>query len=405
MRAIIFIIFCFEIIFVGAQSLTFAENTTFSLGSNASFTFGGDVNFVGSLQNNGTIVSTRDLNFFNNQTVGKLKFIGLSDQSIIGDTLFVTDMKVDKTGNVKMETERVFVSGNLDVTSGVVQTDDINDLIVTGWCSEDGTGYVEGKLVGLSAGDPVAFPMGLNGFTNYITFSDTKPGVKIIVDCLSPDSSTLFPTEDMVGIADEVEWQVRTVADSTLTTMIVNFSGLDLINFSNGQPIHANAYAPALVVFQKGNSVYQILESSEAIPENSASTETSGRIVSTSSILIDTAITRVNVAWLPVVDGPEFFVPNVFSPNGFYEENRLFRPFFAGGKVTSVSIAVYNAYNDDVYRYSKNGMDLDLSSIGWDGKLKGGQPAEEGVYYYDIQLIADEKVWRKTSSMLLINNN
>ncbi|MEM6737200.1 MAG: gliding motility-associated C-terminal domain-containing protein [Bacteroidota bacterium] len=403
MKIIIFIVFCSEAVLVGAQSLTFAENTTFSLGASASFTAKGEINFVGALQNNGTIISNSDLNFFDNKTVGNLKFVGLTDQFITGDTLFVTDMKVDKTGNIEMETDRIFVSGNLDVTSGVVHTDDIDDLIVTGWCSEDGTGYVEGKLVGLSAGDPVAFPMGVNGFKNYITFSDTKPGVRIIVDCLAPDSATLLPTEDMVGIVDEVEWQVRTVADSTLATMTVNFSGLDFINFSNGQPIRANAFIPALVVLQKGNPVYQILESAEATPENMGSTETSGRIVSTSSVLIDTSITRVNVAWLPVVDGPEFFVPNVFSPNGFYEENRLFRPFFAGGEVTSVSIAIYNAYNDDVYRYSKSGIDLDLSSIGWDGKLRGGRPAEEGVYYYDIQLIADEKAWRKTSSMLLIN--
>ena len=52
--------------------------------------------------------------------------------------------------------------------------------------------------------------------------------------------------------------------------------------------------------------------------------------------------------------------------------------------MTGVTMVIYNSYNAEVYRYSENGADLDLSLMGWDGKLKGGQPAEEGVYYYQI---------------------
>lgn len=386
-----------------SQSLIFNDSTTFTLGSSTSFTAGGDANFVGSLINDGTIVAQKDLNFFSNQDVGSLKFTGTGDQEITGDTLYITDMEVNKTGNVQVMTAQIFVSGNLNVVSGVIQTDDIDDLIVTGVSSEDGDGYVEGKLVGLSAGDPVSFPMGVNGFKNSITFSNTKGGIRLIVDCLVPEPETLLPTEDMVGISDEVEWQVRTVSDSTTATMTANFSGLDLVNFSNGQAINARKYAPALVVIQKGDTIYSALNSSEATPENGgASTETSGRIVSTSSITIDTTITRVNVAWLPFIDGPEFFVPNAFSPEGLHEENRVFRPFYSGGEVSSVSIRVYNAYNEEVFTHSSSGTDLDLSLIGWDGQLKGGQPAEDGVYYYSIQLIANGAISQKTSTVLLV---
>ncbi len=415
------IIFLLALPLVSLGQTTFGGSTTFTLGSRTSFytgsdatfdgtltigdssaTIGGNADFVGVLITNGTIVGGGDLNFFTNQNVGSLKFIGTGDQTITGDTLFVENLEVDKTGTVIVQTDQVFVSGSLDVMDGIVQTDDIDDLIVTGESSEDGNGYVEGKLVGLSTGDPVSFPMGINGFRNSITFSGTRSGVRLVVDVVIPEPETLIPTEEMVGIADEVEWQVRTLEDSTEATMTANFSGIDLVNFSNGQNIRADQYAPALVMIQKGDTIYTALNSSEATPANGASANTTGRIVSTTTVMIDTAITRINVAWLPFVDGPEFFVPNVFSPDGFYEENRVFRPFFAGGEVTNVTMAVYNAYNSEVYRYSESGADLDLSLIGWDGRLGGGQPAEEGVYYYTIQLVADGQVYQQTSSVLLV---
>ena len=401
-------------IFGDSTTFTLGTRTTFFTGGNATFegafTIGdssaiinGDAEFLGPLTTNGTIETGGDLNFHGNREVGSLRFTGTGDQSVTStDTLFVTDMEVDKTGNLTVMSEQIFVEGNLDVTSGVVQTDDIDDLIVTGASSEEGIGYVEGKLVGESTGGPVSFPTGIDGFRNSITFSGTRAGIRLVVEVVEPEPGTLFPTEEMVGIADQVEWQVRTIADSTEATMTANFSGVDLVNFSNGQSIRANQYAPALVILQKGDTIYTALNSSEATPVNQNLTQTTGRIVSTSTVMLDTAITRINVAWLPFVDGPEFFVPNVFSPDGFYEENRVFRPFFAGGEVTNVTMAVYNAYNSEVFRYAESGADLDLSLIGWDGRLGGGQPAEEGVYYYTIQLVADGQIYQQTSSVLLV---
>ncbi len=408
------------------QTLTFGESTTFVLGTSTSFstntdatflgsfTMGestaaleGHADFVGPLTSNGTIVSSGNLNFYKNPTIGSLRFVGTGDQTLDADTtLFVINMEVNKTGNVVVMADSVRVSGNLDVTAGVIQTESLDDLIVTGESSDDGEGYVEGKLLGVSSEDPVTFPMGINGFTNYISFTSTKPGLTMIVDCVVPNPETLLPTEDMVGISDEVEWQVRTKRDSTSVLVTVNFSGLDLVNFSNGQSIRADAYAPALVVIQKGDTIYRALNSSEATPENTASTNTSGRIVSSSSVVINTDTTRINVAWLPFKVGAELFVPNAFSPKGFYEENRVFRPFFTGGEVKAVTMRVYNAYNDEVYRYTDSGMDLDLSLIGWDGTLGGGQPAEEGIYYFQIEVTSpdldDPNDGRATGTVLLV---
>ncbi|NQZ77418.1 MAG: hypothetical protein HRT61_15150 [Ekhidna sp.] len=213
------------------------------------------------------ILSGADLDFQANKSVGNLFFSGPEDQGLQSlDTLFVSNMEVNKTGNLLVLSEQVYVSGSLTIASGVVKTDDIDDLIVTGESSEGGDGYVEGKLVGETKGNPITFPMGVNGFKNVITFSGTSSGVRLIVDCLVPESETLIPSDEMVGIADEVEWQVRTISGSTQATVTANFSGLDFLTFSNGEAIRANLYAPAIVFIQKEDTIYSLLTSSEATP-------------------------------------------------------------------------------------------------------------------------------------------
>lgn len=394
-------LFIWQVVY--CQNINFGNSTTFTIGGQTSFFAGGNTTFNGTLTNNGLIISNRDLDFVNNQIVGNLRFVGPTDQRITAlNTLTVTNFELNKQGKLVLLTPQILVSGNMNLLSGVVQSDDITGLLVTGQSDNTGEGFVEGRLLGLTAGGPVTFPMGINGFKNYITFTNTTSGIVLLVDCRLPDPDSLLTTEEMVGIADEVEWAVRTVEGVIEASITVDFSGLDLVNFSNGQSIVANEYEPAIVVIQKGDTIHQALISTEASPRNSSTAATEGRVVSSSTVTIDTTVTRISVAWLPVVDQPYFFVPNAFSPNGTLEENRLFRPFFSGGEVTSVSIAVYNAYNKQIYAYAESGAELDLSLIGWDGNLSGGQQSEAGVYYYTIQVIADAQVYKETGSVLLV---
>ncbi len=386
-----------------AQSVTFGSSTSINIGESASVYLGGDAIFNGELNNSGTIISYSDLNFVDNSLVGSLRFVGIDDQNLIGDTLFIENIQVDKQGNLNIETPQALVSGTLDVQNGVIQSEEIDDLVVTGQSDNTGAGYVEGSLIGLSTGRPITFPMGVNGFPNYITFTAIDPDVVLLVECIEPDPATLLPAEEMVGIAGQVEWRVMAVDDSTDAQVTVDFSGLDFINFSNGEFINANLYEPAIVVFTESDTLFQALTSVTATPQNTASTRTSGRVESTETIRITTNPIRVAVAWLPLVDGPQFFVPNSFSPKGIYAENHLFRPFFSGGDVSSISMAVYNTYNELVYSYAQSGSELDLSLVGWDGRLNSGTDGEEGVYYYSIQLIADAQVFKKSGSVLLLN--
>jgi len=387
------------------DTVFFGNSTRLVIGENTTFFFGGNTGFGGTLDNRGTIISYGNLNFLNNSSVGKLGFVGTDDQAIYGGEITIDSLGVNKLGKVVVRTAQIIVSGNLDVLSGAIETEEIDDLLVTGSSSTDGDGYVLGKLVGLSTGGEITFPMGFEldgeGYKNYVTFSGTEPGIRLVVDCI-PNPDSLFLSEEMIGIAEQVEWVVMTRANSTDARVTVDFSGLNLLNFTESNQINATTYEPAIVTLNQGDTIFQILESDQATTENGNTTLSTGTVAASTVISIDTSRTRLAIAWIPVVDGPEFFVPNAFSPAGFYEENRVFRPYFAGGEITSISMSVYSAYNDEVYRYSESGNSLDISLIGWNGELRSGQPAEEGVYYYTIRLIADGQAYEKISTVLLV---
>ena len=386
-----------------SQTISLGERSLLSMGSNSSFFVGGNTQFKGELKNEGTIIGYGDLDFVDNTDIGRLILRSETDQEIRGGSLAIDEVEVNSSAVILIDVDTIRVEGNFDVVDGVIQTTETSSIVVKGIFNPGG-GLIEGTIIGYTKDQPITFPMGVGGFANYISLGNTVSDLPLIVTCqVPPDLSQLLPTEEMIGIADEVEWIIQTQTDSTEALISVDYSGLDFLNFSNGRFINADVYEPALVVFQNGDTIYQALASLEATPRNIPSSETSGRIVSSTPIMIGPEPTKIAIAWIPVVDDPEFFVPNAFSPSAFEEENRVFRPFFSGGEVSSISMAIYDSFNKNIFSYTDSGEDLDLSSIGWDGKAKNGQNAVEGVYYYSIHLIADGQNYKKTSAVLLTN--
>ncbi|WP_462248828.1 flagellar hook assembly protein FlgD [Ekhidna sp.] len=387
-----------------SQSISFGGDSKLTLGGKSTFFVGGNTKFNGAIENNGKIISYGSLEFVDNEEVGNLKLVGDNLQEIFGGNLSVNELEVNSSSTIIIQADEVKVESTFDVASGIVQTSNTSRLIVLGDFAPSG-GFIEGTITGVTKKNrSVTFPMGANGFANYISLSGTNSDILTSITCqVPPDNSSLLPTEEMVGISDEMEWVIQTNDETTEVFLTADFSGLDFLNFSNGQSINADVYEPALVIFQEGDTIYHALSSSEATPQNMASVQTSGRIMSSESILIGPNPTKISIAWIPIVDDPEFFVPNAFSPSGFLDENRIFRPFFSGGIVTNLTMIVYNSFNKEVFSYSASGEELDLKLIGWDGKLSDGQQAEEGVYYYSIQLVADGIAYKKVSSVLLAN--
>lgn len=387
-----------------SQNIVFGDSAKLWVGSQASFFAGGNTAFTNELTNNGTVVSYSDLDFVNNRDVGSLKFVGVGDQVLSGDSLDVVDIEVDKPGNsnVVLMTEQVVVSGMLNVTNGVIQSMDSLDLLVSGGSSNIGDGYVEGKLVGLSTGAPVTFPVGIAGAgANYVTLANTTTGTIFQVECVDPIEEDLIPEEDVKGVFDEVEWQITALGDPTEATLTIDFAGLDA-TLANSQVINSDGEAAAIAVLEDGDSLFRVLRTASFNTATSTIPPNFGTIESADRIQLTEKAIRVAIVWVPVATSVKFFIPNSFAPGGFYEENRIFRPYFAGEDVTRVDMVVYNSLNQEVYSVAIADPNVDLTTLGWNGVLPSGQNAPAGVYYYSINLTSTSNTFAEAGAVLLV---
>ncbi|MEP5610720.1 MAG: hypothetical protein ABJP45_00650 [Cyclobacteriaceae bacterium] len=385
------------------QTTNLGGNATLWVGDQASFYFGGNTTLNGTVTNNGKIISYSDLDFVLNTDVGSLRFTGTTDQNLAGDTLNVVDLEVEKSGNsnVVLLTDRVVVSGMLNVISGVIKADDELDLLVSGSSDGTGQGFVEGKLVGLSTGQPVTFPMGINGSPNYITLSGTNSGTVFRVECVQPDPTTIRGDVDIQSISTDVEWVVTSIGAGSDGQISINFSGVDL-STPNIEVIRAEVYQTAIVALADGDSLFRVLSSVRSDLDDPTISPTTGTILVDDLIGFSEDPVRLAVAWIPVVNDIEFFVPNSFAPNGNEIENRTFRPFFSGDEITRISFTVFNSLNAEVFSVSQSGSNLDLEFLGWDGVLPSGQQAPGGVYYYNVVLTSLTDQRSKAGAVLLV---
>mgnify|MGYP003625418861 CR=1 FL=1 len=388
---------------------TFGKSQTFTLGgdaglfvgSGASFYFGGNTTLNGNLNNQGQVTSFSDINFVSNTDVGSIKFTGTADQELVGEGLIFFDFTVDKDGQLRLNPRKITINGALSMARGVIKTDADQQVIIKGNTTAGGTGYIEGRAFGVLSDGQLTFPTGINGFTNYITFSGFDPDITFEVQILQPDAATLNPDEDIVGIADQVEWQVVSPEVQASAFVSVDFSGIDLENFQNGEPIRSEKYEAALVMYTADDTLYHSVPG-VFVDGSDPQSSSFGRFESTERIPISSEVTRLNIALIPVIIRPHFFVPNSFAPNGELDENRLFRPFYSGDKVTSIYMRVFDSFNKEVYLFSQAGDDVDLSLMGWDGTMPSGVGAPNGVYYYTIQLQGETENHNQLGAVLLV---
>jgi len=385
-----------------SQSIILGDDATFILGDQATFYAGGNTTLSGSFDNQGTIISYSDLDVKGNTRMNGLRFVGPDDQVLRGDdTLRVKNLTLEKTGDLNLEVTRLIVEDNLDLITGVLGAGADTTLLVSGNITGGSNdGFIEGKLIHLTKSDEVFFPLGINGFYNALTLTGVPGNTVIVVEVRVPDPAQLLPTEDMVGIADEVEWAITAMGEPFEVRASAIFNGIDLTQFSNGQEIRADGYAPSLVKYGINDTIYVDLGLQD--PQN-IEDRTSGTVDSESTFFISEEPTLISVALIPLLLEPEFYVPNAFSPTGTIEENRIFRPYFAGGSISFFSIQIWDKFQKDMYSFSETGVGLNLSGLGWDGRLSNGEIADEGVYYFSISVIADDIRYDKTGSFLLAN--
>lgn len=361
---------------------------------------GGNTLFNNILTNNGEIIGIADatLDFVSNENLGTLSFSDADGAdpiseiilSSIADTINIDNLSMNTVGKITLPGNFVLIKNSLSIEQGVLNASNQENFLVQGTIVANGNdratpSYVEGKMLAVTSDNATTFPMGINGFPNYVTINSDTPGVTVKVECKLPNPDSLFTDENTMGLAQDVEWVIQSLADSAEVTVSVDYSGVDFTSTPNF--INAREYDATLQRFGQNDTVYQALRTIASANGNSTTTlPTAGTISTSSKIWISTKPTKFALGISPVLTEPEVYLPNVFSPGASLMDNQVFRPFIGGALVSEVSFLIYDSFNKEVYAETIAGDDLDLETIGWDGTLKSGQQAPEGVYYYRVNL-------------------
>lgn len=386
---------------VNAQTFTLGGDASLFMGSEGAFFFGGNTTLNGRINNQGTFVSFSDINFVNNTEVGSIKFNGTGNQRLTGEGLNFTNFVIEKEGALQLNGSRMLISGVFSALSGEFQVSEDQELVFAGANLGDGEGYVKGRAIGLSAGTPMIFPMGIDGFPNYITLGGVEQGRIVNVRIAQPDPSALLPDEDIVGIAHQMEWVVNPEGEAVEATITVDFSGIDLENFTNGQEIRSEKYEPALVLFSREDTLYHTVPGF-FVEGSDPQISTFGVYESAQTVRLSPEGERLAIALIPVIIRPHFFVPNSFAPYGTLDENRVFRPYFSGEVLTSAYMRVFDSFNKEVYIFDQSGDNIDLSLMGWNGTLPLGLEAPNGTYYYTVKLQGETDNYQQSGAVLLM---
>ncbi|MEQ8812585.1 MAG: hypothetical protein RIE59_26175, partial [Imperialibacter sp.] len=97
-------LFFISILFAGVQCLaqpfTLQPNASMYIEGNAKIFFSNEANFEGSLDNKGTLVLNKDVDFTANTSVGSMEFTGVIDQKLTGTALFANNLTLFKQGRL-----------------------------------------------------------------------------------------------------------------------------------------------------------------------------------------------------------------------------------------------------------------------------------------------------------------
>ncbi|MEQ8685821.1 MAG: hypothetical protein RIE86_11030 [Imperialibacter sp.] len=396
-------IFFISILFAGVQCLaqpfTLQPNASMYIEGNAKVFFSNEANFEGSLDNKGTLVLNKDVDFTANTSVGSMEFTGVADQNLTGTALFANNLTLLKQGSLFLIANTMEVSGILDMSKGYLYPQATKVHVSSGQIAGGSAeSYIEGKISQTSIGNALYYPTGIGGYFNSLSLLQTSQGDKIAVEIAIPDASLLVPGDSLIGLADEAQWIVTKESEKNLaTTVEVNFDGFELNSLVNPQTIRAHRYGPVIAHLDAEEGKYFQLGIGSLTDTDSL---TYGMLTSAKTLVLRNEPKYVSLGRMPLSSGPAFFVPNIFAPRASLEENRRFRPFLAGVPVEKFTMAIWDGYN--VEMYNVNQTDAELDELGWDGTTNGGSAASEGVYYYSVQVVTPQGSFSKKGSFILL---
>lgn len=382
-----------------AQPFTLQTGASMTVEPGAIVYFSNEATLAGVLNNQGSFLLNKHIDFGSNTSAGSLKFVGSGEQVLRAETLKANDFALDKQGGLMLEANRLEISGTLELSQGLLFTRQASVVLTSGHIAGGSPqSYINGGLTQIAGTSPLFFPMGLNGHYNSLSLPDIGAGKRLNVQIAQPEAGKLIPGDSLLGLADEVAWIITNEGGGTLSSVVeLDFEGIDLSALPNPQTIRAYRYGPVPAYLDSAGGKYRqlgigLLEDTDSISY--------GWLTSARPLIIDDKPRHVSIGRMPLSAGPRFYVPNIFSPNAINEENRVFRPFLGGVQIDEIQMTVWDAFNKPMYSISQPNPELD--QLGWDGKLDSGITASEGVYYFMILLKTKSGTFEKKGSFILL---
>ncbi len=382
---------------VASQTFYSSNGSTLFVSEQATMHVSGGTIVRGKLKNEGQLSFSGSVNFSSNDTIGNVRLSGENDYAVIGKNLICDQLEIDKTGRAILVTDSIIVREQLTLSNGVLALS--GRLVIDAEKMGEGSSraYVEGPMwVNTPDMYNLTFPVGLGNSYLPLTLHNVSEG-RIMISAIEPEPDDMVPGDSLIGISDEAAWMVGYYGDKELNSRVSVFHrNMDLNDFPVTKVIRANKYIPTIAQLQS-NYTFKTLLAAEGSSEK---INIPGKLISEESIRLMNDVTMLAVGVSPTTDKLHFYVPTVFTPNGSYEENRVFRPFLTGTYVFKSLITIYDAFNNLIYRQERKHEDL--ANTGWSGMYNNGSEAPEGVYYYQVKVFSTSGTFEKTGTVLLV---
>ncbi|RED97028.1 hypothetical protein [Marinoscillum furvescens] len=382
-----------------AQYVFVPEQSHLEVSKGATIHFSADAIISGSLHNEGLIELEQHADFGPNTTLGALKLVGASAQSITGSNLNVSTLEIDRPTTSSLTASQVTVTDELRLTHGILQAGwdglEVLGTIIGG--SE--SSFVQGKLaITNKQAEFLHYPVGHDGVYLPLSLENTSDS-RLQVEAKTPEQVLLQPNEEMVAISDVAIWEVQHSGNVALNSMVtLGYPDMDPASVPQTNPIRSKAYSAIVSVL--ADSVFVPLSGQSEMHEVMPGGNARQSVVSGNALRLDNATAILGVGVVPVISGAEFYVPTVFVPSGQYDENKRFRAFASAVEVERVALMVWDQRNNKVF--SEEVMDTPLEETGWDGLVQGGEAAQ-GVYYYSVKLeTKDQGVFEQSGTVMLM---
>jgi hypothetical protein len=323
---------------------------------------------------------------------------GSDDQIIEFSSITFPKLTMAGSGRTTIRAEEILIpeGGEIDFQNGILRVEPGTNLLVENGAEvlggNDGS-FVDGIMsrAATGGGDPLYYPVGDGDQFNPITLQDIQAGTGryvISAQLASPNSIDPLPAEDVVGVSSSNMWTLQLQeGEIDSAAIFIDFANEDLSEeaFVNYNPVNAEFIIPVVVAADSLPGEFVSLGTGSLEASDSL---TFGLITSDDKISFSGNTKYIALGRAPIISpNLRYYIPDVFSPSDFRQENRAMRVFGEFiDETADFEFTIYNEFNRQMYTTDSF---QEANEVGWDGTFNGiDQPS--GTYMWIFRATIDE---------------